>query len=82
MYAESPDDSLVFQVSSCCLLGRILKSKFFRLQMKGNTLELMETPFAAGLDETLIRTLQTSNAVPVFLANVSLDLFERQTFMG
>jgi hypothetical protein len=50
--------------------------------MKGNTLELMETPFAAGLDETLIRTLQTSNAVPVFLANVSLDLFERQTFMG
>lgn len=52
------------------------------LQMKGNSLELMETPFATGLDETLIRTLQTSNAVPVFLANVSLDLFERQTFLG
>ncbi|CAE7646394.1 MAD1L1, partial [Symbiodinium microadriaticum] len=63
MYAESPDDSLVFQ-------------------MKGDILELMETPFATGLDESLLHTLQTSNAVPVFLANVSLDLFEKQTFMG
>ena len=50
--------------------------------MNGNVLELMDTPFAANLDESLLRTLQTTNAVPVFLANVSLDLFEKQTFMG
>jgi len=63
LYAENPDDSLIFQ-------------------WKDDVLELMETPFAASLDEHVMQTLRSSNAVPVFLANVSLDLFEKQTFMG
>ena len=63
MYAEDPDDSLLFQ-------------------WRGNKLELMETPFAGKLDPRLFSMLQVSNSVPAFLCNVTLELFENQTFMG
>jgi len=63
MYAENPDDSLLFQ-------------------WKGSTLELIETEFAKKLDPRLFTMLSVSNSVPAFLSNVTLELFESQTFMG
>ena len=63
MYAEDPDDSLLFQ-------------------WRGNNLELIEMPFAGKLDPRLFSMLQVSNSVPAFLCNVTLELFENQTFMG
>jgi hypothetical protein len=42
----------------------------------------METPFAANLDDSVLQTLRSSNSIPVFLANISLELFEKQTFLG
>lgn len=43
--------------------------------------QLLATPFANKLDERLFASLTLSNSVPAFLANVQLDLFERQTLM-
>jgi mitotic spindle assembly checkpoint protein MAD1 len=62
MYAESPDDSLIFQ-------------------WRGETLELLETPFASKIDPKLFSYLNRSNSVPAFLSNVTIELFENQTFM-
>lgn len=62
MFAESPEDSLLFQ-------------------WKGEVLELLETPFASKLDSKLFTLLNTSNSIPAFLSNVTLELFENQTFM-
>ena len=62
MYAEDPDDSLLFQ-------------------WRDNALELMETPFATKLDQKLFDYLSTCNSVPAFLSNVTMDLFDNQTFM-
>ena len=62
MYAEDPDDSLLFQ-------------------WKGETLELMETPFAGKLNPKLFAYLSSCNSVPAFLANVTLELFDNQTFL-
>lgn len=63
MYAENPDDSLLFQ-------------------WKGETLELMETPFAGKLDPKLFAYLSSCNSVPSFLSNVTLELFDNQTFIS
>lgn len=63
MYAEKPDDSLLFQ-------------------WKGDNLELLDTEFASKLDSKLFAYLTTCNSVPAFLSNVTIDLFESQTFMG
>ena len=63
MYAENPEDSLLFQ-------------------WRGDNLELIETPFAGKLDPRFFSILSVSNSVPAFLSNVTLDLFENQTFMG
>ena len=62
MYAEDPDDSLLFQ-------------------WRDNALELMETPFATKLDQKLFDYLSTCNSVPAFLSNITMDLFDNQTFM-
>jgi hypothetical protein len=61
MYAESPDDSLLFQ-------------------WRGDTLELMQTPFAERLDHRLLEHLRRCNSVPCFLSNITMELFESQTF--
>lgn len=61
MYAEDPDDSLLFQ-------------------WRDNALELMETPFATKLDQKLFDYLSTCNSVPAFLSNITMDLFDNQTF--
>ena len=45
-------------------------------------LELMETNFASSLDENFIRNLKRSKSIPSFLSSVTLELFEKQTFMG
>lgn len=63
MYAEDPDDSLLFQ-------------------WKGSDLQLLETPFAGKVDPRFFSMLSGSNSVPAFLSNVTLELFENQTFMG
>jgi mitotic spindle assembly checkpoint protein MAD1 len=62
MYADNPEDSLLFQ-------------------WRGDKLELMETPFASKLDSKLFTYLSTCNSVPCFLSNVTLDLFDNQTFL-
>ena len=51
-------------------------------QWRGDSLELMETPFAKNIDPRLLSILRGTNSVPAFLANTTLDLFERQTFLG
>ena len=51
-------------------------------QWNNNTLELLETTFASKLDNKLINFLHSNNSVPAFLANVTMELFENQTFMG
>ena len=61
MYAESPEDSLLFQ-------------------WRGDTLELMQTPFAERLDHRLLEHLRRCNSVPCFLSNITMELFESQTF--
>lgn len=43
--------------------------------------QLLSTPFADGLDERLFANLTLCNSVPAFLANVQIDLFERQTLL-
>jgi len=63
MYAEDPEDCLLFQ-------------------WKGEILELLETPFASKLDPKLFSFLTRCNSVPAFLSNVTLDLFEKVTFLG
>ena len=50
--------------------------------MKGETLELIETAFALKIDQKLYAFLSKCNSVPAFLSNVTLDLFEKQTFLG
>jgi mitotic spindle assembly checkpoint protein MAD1 len=50
-------------------------------QWRGDSLELMETPFAKNIDPRLLSILRGTNSVPAFLANVTLELFEKQTFV-
>lgn len=52
------------------------------LQMRGDSLELMDSPFASKLDPKLFTYLSTCNSVPAFLSSVTLDLFDNQTFLG
>eukprot|EP01035_Chromulina_nebulosa_P020547 gene20547-26648_t len=63
MYAESPEDSLMFQ-------------------WRGDTLELLETPYTTKLDSKHFQYLNSFHSVPAFLANITIDLLENQTFMG
>ncbi len=78
MYAEDPDDCLIFQVLT--YYNSILS--LMNLQWKGESLELLETPFAAKIDRKIFTFLTTCHSVPAFLSNITLDLFEKQTFLG
>jgi hypothetical protein len=44
--------------------------------------QLLDTQFASTLDPRLLDQLRTSNSVPLFLATVTQEMFEAQTFMG
>lgn len=63
MFAESPEDSLLFQ-------------------WQGDCLELLDTPYAARVDERLFEYLGKCKSVPAFLAALTMDLFDSQTFMA
>ena len=63
MYAEHPDDCLLFQ-------------------LRGSNLELLDTPFASKLDPRVFVHLTTCNSVPCFLATITMQLFDNQTFLG
>eukprot|EP00603_Paraphysomonas_imperforata_P004455 CAMPEP_0114419764 /NCGR_PEP_ID=MMETSP0103-20121206/4203_1 /TAXON_ID=37642 ORGANISM="Paraphysomonas imperforata, Strain PA2" /NCGR_SAMPLE_ID=MMETSP0103 /ASSEMBLY_ACC=CAM_ASM_000201 /LENGTH=770 /DNA_ID=CAMNT_0001588209 /DNA_START=17 /DNA_END=2329 /DNA_ORIENTATION=- len=53
------------------------------VQRKGHEgLEILETDFATGLDDSIILALKASNSVPTFLSEITLDLFGKQTFLG
>ncbi len=41
--------------------------------------ELLETPFARRLDASLVDVLRKLRSIPGFLAQITLDLFNRQT---
>lgn len=60
MYAEHPDDSLLFQNN-------------------GRGYELLETPFAAQHQLEVRSCLQERRSIPLFLAVLTQQLFERQT---
>lgn len=52
------------------------------LQWTGDGLELMATPFVnRGIDDKLLGLLRTSNSIPLFLSNLTSELFEKQTLM-
>lgn len=51
-------------------------------QLRGESPELLETDFASRLTPQHLQHLQTYNSVPAFLANLTLELFESQTYMG
>ena len=41
---------------------------------------MLETAFCKRLDDDMFAYLTRCNSVPAFLASLTLDLFERQTF--
>jgi mitotic spindle assembly checkpoint protein MAD1 len=45
-------------------------------------LELLETDLAGRLDKKLVVYLTTCHSIPAFLSNLTLHLFEQQTFQG
>lgn len=51
-------------------------------QLRGDSPELLDTDFISRLEPHLLQQLERSNSVPAFLASVTLELFENQTFMG
>lgn len=50
-------------------------------QWNSDGVQLLETPFATGLDDRLFASLTYCNSVPAFLATVQLDLFDKSTLM-
>ena len=54
----------------------------FRAQWRGESLELLDTPFASRMDAKLFAYLTSCNSVPAFLASVTMELFDNQTFQG
>jgi len=50
-------------------------------QWSKDGVQLLDTPFAAGLDDRLFASLRFCNSVPAFLATVQLDLFDKSTLM-
>ena len=51
-------------------------------QWEQDGLQLMETPFASRLETKIFTYLSTCNSVPAFLSNLTLELFEKQTWQG
>ncbi|ETW01274.1 hypothetical protein H310_06845 [Aphanomyces invadans] len=53
-----------------------------KFQFNNGELELLETPFVAGLDQRNMAYLTICNSIPAFLSGVTLALFEKQTYQG
>ncbi len=85
MYAESPDDCLIFQV--CCFTASypfygLLLISLPSLQLSDDGPELLGTDFAEKLDSMLIdQYLHRANSIPAFLSSITLQLFENQTMI-
>jgi mitotic spindle assembly checkpoint protein MAD1 len=58
------------------------ESDHLLFQWEPDGLQLMETPFASRLDSKIFTYLSTCNSVPAFLSNLTLELFEKQTWQG
>jgi hypothetical protein len=58
----------------------ISNAQFQRKDREG--LEILETDFATNLDDSIILALKSSNSVPLFLSEITLDLFGKQTYLG
>lgn len=54
---------------------------YLLFQVRGDALELLDTPYAGSLDQRLFAYLTTCNSVPAFLSGLTLELFEKQTFL-
>jgi len=65
MFAERENDHLVFQ---------------WQPDVEGG-LHLLETEFCSRIDEHIFSYLKKCNSVPAFLSVLTLDLFEKQTFL-
>ena len=48
-------------------------------QTDSSTMELLETPFSQTLSELIDLHLKQHHSIPVFLASVTVDLFNKQT---
>lgn len=52
----------------------------FKLK-EGGGLELLETDYTQRLEAKVFTYLTTCHSIPAFLSNLTLELFERQTFV-
>lgn len=50
--------------------------------MDGDNIELLESKYALTLDSTTMTYLSKYNSFPAFLSNLTLQLFENQTYMA
>jgi len=48
---------------------------------EGGGLELLESEFTQRLEAKVFTYLTTCHSIPAFLSNLTLELFEKQTFM-
>lgn len=55
---------------------------FLLFQMDGDNIELLESKYALTLDATTMTYLSKYNSFPAFLSNLTLQLFENQTYMA
>ena len=55
---------------------------FFQWTVREASLKLIDSDFASLLNPKYLHDLQTTNSVPYFLSNITLELYEKQTFMG
>lgn len=93
-YAFDSDDILLFQVGIVIqqLLFKINTEHFERVLMNevwrvyfqisqsdNSTMELLETPFSQTLSELIDLHLKQHQSIPVFLASITVDLFNKQT---
>jgi hypothetical protein len=89
IYAENREVCLVcsaaLRLSSGVTLplSRVLVSQdSLRIMKREDGLHLIVTDFTKTLDTRITAYLTRFHSFPAFLANVTLDLFERQTFLG
>src|SRR3546814_3420789 len=50
------------------------EDEFLLFQVRGDALELLDTPYAGSLDQRLFAYLTTCNSVPAFLSGLALEL--------
>ena len=60
----------------------IILQDYLQFKMTDGTLEMLETPFCQRIDSKVTAYLTTCQSVPAFLSTLTLDLFEKTTFVG